>query len=356
MHDTQKKPKHYEGLFKRKDSAYWFFDHTDANGKRVKKSTKETSVTRALLVREAWRKKASEHGVEAVAMKPPTLDQYSMEFLKWVDDSHSIKTATKRFYRGGVEMLRASALAGMRLDTIRNRECEVTTFPGGPYTANQALRTLRRMLSHAKEDRCIFCELPEITMRAVYGRSIAMTIEDAAAIAAKMRDGTPKDVFLVLRSTGMRPQECYTMRWEHVNWDAALFQNPKGKTRTARRGIPLMDIGLGNPLEIVKRRHIATGLPREGWIFPSARAESGHVVSIAKAFEKARDAAGLPKAMCLYCARHGFGTDAGPVLGLKATMELMGHAQAQTAMIYQHPNTEDIRTRLLAARTNTRIQ
>jgi len=60
--------------------------------------------------------------------------------------------------------------------------------------------------------------------------------------------------------------------------------------------------------------------------------------------------------MWLYCARHGFGTDAEPVIGLKATMELMGHTQTQTAMIYQHPNTEDIRTRLLAARTITRIQ
>src|SRR5262252_5251701 len=145
MHDTQKKPKHYEGLFKRKDSPYWFFDHTDANGQRVKKSTKETAVTRALVVRDAWKKKATEHGTESVAKKTPTLEQYSTEFLNWVDNTHSIKPDTKKFYRSGVEMLKSSALAGMRLDTIRNRECEVTTFPGGPYTGNQALRTLRRM-------------------------------------------------------------------------------------------------------------------------------------------------------------------------------------------------------------------
>jgi integrase len=117
-----------------------------------------------------------------------------------------------------------------------------------------------------------------------------------------------------------------------------------------------MDFGLGNPLEILKRRHIAAGFPREGWVFPSPRAEGGHVVNINKAFTDARDAAGLPKSMCLYTARHGFGTDVGPVLGLKATMELMGHAQAQTAMIYQHPDTKNIRAKMMAARTNNRIQ
>jgi integrase len=124
------------------------------------------------------------------------------------------------------------------------------------------------------------------------------------------------------------------MRWEFILWDTAIFRNPKGKTPTARRAIPLMDLGLGDPVAILKRIHIEQGMPAEGWVFPSARAKGGYVVNVNKAFTKARDAAGLPKAMCLYTARHGFGTDAGPALGLKATMDLMGHTQAKTAMIY----------------------
>lgn len=85
----------------------------------MKKSTKHTSVTRALLVREEWGKKAAEHGVEAVAKKPPTLEEYSTEFLEWVDASHSIEPETKKFYRRGVEMLRASTLAGFDWTTSR---------------------------------------------------------------------------------------------------------------------------------------------------------------------------------------------------------------------------------------------
>ena len=91
-------------------------------------------------------------------------------------------------------------------------------------------------------------------------------------------------------------------------------------------------------------------MPRSGWIFPSSDAKCGHVVSIAKAFRKARIAAGLPESLCLYTARHGVGTELGAVLSLKEVMDILGHSDSRTALGYQHPSTANVQARLNEAR------
>jgi len=62
---------------------------------------------------------------------------------------------------------------------------------------------------------------------------------------------------------------------------------------------------------------------------------------------KARQAAGLPRELVLYCARHEFGSLVLAKTGnLKAVMNAMGHGDARSAMIYQHPEGEIIRNSL----------
>ena len=53
-----------------------------------------------------------------------------------------------------------------------------------------------------------------------------------------------RDVSTVLLDCGLRPEECYRLRWEHVR-DNALHI-PFGKTANARRSIPL-PTAYGNP-------------------------------------------------------------------------------------------------------------
>jgi len=53
---------------------------------------------------------------------------------------------------------------------------------------------------------------------------------------------------------------------------------------------------------------------------------------------------GLDPAVKLYCCRHTFATDVLERTGnLAALMKVLGHADAQTAMKYQHPGLEQIR-------------
>ena len=54
--------------------------------------------------------------------------------------------------------------------------------------------------------------------------------------------------------------------------------------------------------------------------------------SIAVHFREAREKAGLPEKLVLYCRRHDFGTMVASKTGnLKAVMKVMGHRDVKTA-------------------------
>src|SRR5579864_823290 len=68
------------------------------------------------------------------------------------------------------------------------------------------------------------------------------------------------------------------------------------------------------------------------------RSKAGHLTRINQQFARAREKAGLPKDLVMYCARHDFGTYALSRTGnLAAVMKTMGHKDVKTATQYQHP-------------------
>jgi integrase len=269
-----------------------------------------------------------------------TLRQFSEQFIDWVDHSHSLEKKTRAYYRHGWNLLSQTEVANARLDRIKNRDCDLLRFPGGAANANTALRTLRRMLAHAQELDLIE-QVPKIKLRKEWPRSIAMTREQACLIASRMPAGDPRDVLEVLRATGMRPSEAMAMRWEYIRWEERIYANPRGKRSSSRRAVPLLDPAG----EILARRHSVQGSPNVGWVFP-AMSGVGHMVTIHKAFTKARALAGLPKELVLYTARHGTATDLAAVLSTKELMNIMGHTDFATAARYQHPQTDNLQARL----------
>jgi len=269
-----------------------------------------------------------------------TLKQFSDEFIDWVDHSHSLEKKTRAYYRHGWNLLSTTDLANRKLDGIKNRDSDTLTFPGGPANANTALRTLRRMLAYA-EDLEIIKHVPEIKLRKEWPRSVAMTRNQADLIIMRMPDGDARDALSILRATGMRPKEVFGMRWEFIDHEAKIYHNPNGKTRNSRRAVPLLDPSSS----ILARRHFTRGSPHAGWVFPGV-SSCGHIVTIQKAFTKARTLAGLPRELVLYTARHGCATDLAAVLSTKELMNIGGWSDAATAMRYQHPETTNLQSRL----------
>jgi integrase len=333
-------------VYKRKGSPFYHYDFT-FRGTRIRGCTKQTKKQLAGIVEGELMTKAREQGVEALLRSSPILQDFSVEFLAWVNEAHSIGDKTKDFYRNGWRLLKDTKLATMDMGAIENHDCETISIVGGNYNANQALSTLRRMFGKAIEMKRLFRK-PKIKLRKVWGRSVAMTMAQAEVIASHMKPGDPRDALLILRGNGMRPKECFSMRWENLRLQDGYYQNPAGKTRTARRAVPL----LGRSMEMLKRRHFEQGFPAQGWVFPSD-SECGHMVGINKAYTAARKLA-YPDlgALVLYTARHGVGTDLAAVVDLKTVMEALGHSDAKTALGYQHPNVSGLQSKLDAATQN----
>ena len=344
-------------IFRNARSPFWWYSIT-IDGKRVRKSTgvvaRKSNRQLAQQIESAAVGQARTFGVQSITQRPSVLREFAETvFLPWVKNTHSLEPKTKTYYQTGWRLLKDTPLADKRMNEITKAGIETTNFPHSNYTANTALCTLRRMYGMAEENDLISFKIPTIEKRKVWGRSLAMSVSDAVKIASHM-DGDPRDALIVIRATGLRPKEGYGMRWENIHWDERYYLNPHGKTSTSKRPAPLMVWEGLDPMAVLKRRHMEQGSPAEGWVFPS-RAKCGHMVSITKAFGIARKAAGLPSALCLYTARHGAGTDLGAVVSLKQVMDILGHADARTAMKYQHPDVAKLQGQLDEARTNGRI-
>lgn len=90
----------------------------------------------------------------------------------------------------------------------------------------------------------------------------------------------------------MRPGEVYRLRWEHVllNRDAGLIQIVEGKSRAARRLLPMT----AEVYRSLQSRWEAAGNPTQGWVFPAASA-SGH---LEQGSAKIQHAKALKKLVC----------------------------------------------------------
>ena len=158
-----------------------------------------------------------------------------------------------------------------------------------------------------------------------------------------------EDVLVIMRDMGLRPEEAFRMRWEHVHWEKRLYFNPFGKSQKARRWIPTSQ----RVIDALRERLHQQSNPE--WVFPSKKAASGHLTTVAKQFREARRLAGLPDSLKLYGARHAFATYAVEATGnVFAVADAMGHQDLKTTRIYQHPEFGAIRD-AIDQRNNRRV-
>jgi integrase len=288
--------------------------------------------------------------------KIPTLSDFSSRFFQWLDalpPDRPPKEPTKKYYRTGWKLLQKTSMAGRRLDHITHDHIASLTIGRSPANTNNALRTLRRMLKKAHEWEMIR-SVPIVKLVEEHGREELIEPwmeEELLAVTEIVRTPTSKhapksinyswqpfrDVLVIMLDTGMRPGEIFRMRWEHVKWNQEVIFIPRSKSRKSKRYVGITE---RVKAALLSRKTAAN----EGWVFPSARAASGHIETVQKQFDLAKRMAGLPKSIVLYCARHRFSTDAMEGTGnLMAVMDAMGHSKIDVTRIYQHPGTKQIR-------------
>ena len=112
---------------------------------------------------------------------------------------------------------------------------------------------------------------------------------------------------------------------------------PEGKTAKARRFVAMSE-----RVKTLLQRWC--GDRREGWVFASPRSKSGHLTTIAKGFQAARERAGLDKKLVPYSARHTYGTYTMERSGNAfAVAKSMGHVDLKSMEPYQHQELEPLR-------------
>jgi len=352
-------------LIKRGNTWHFAFMY---DGRRYRGSCKTPNERIAERVEAMVRARIMEGGQLPGQVKVPTLADFSERFFAWLDaipEDRTPKPPTRGYYRTGWNLLEKTKLAGMRLDRITTDIALATRVGSSPANTNNAFRTLSRMLSKAKEWGLITTRpVIKLVEESEREQVIEPWMEQKLLIVTAGERLTPagrvsetgwepfRTVLLTMLDAGMRPAEVFRMRWENVHWDRGVIFVPRGKSKKSKRYVPLTDR--------VKAALLARkGDRSEGWVFPSETSKSGHITDrqVAKQWCEAKQLAGLPDSVVLYCARHRFATDVNEATGnLMALMDVLGHQKPDTTRRYVHPEVLRIRDAINKRNETLRLQ
>lgn len=383
-------------VYKQPKSRFWSYRFT-WQGREIRKSTKVTNKRDAEDIERAVRTALAKGEVGIIERKPaPTLKAFvEGEFKNFIESQFANKPKTLEYYGNGIKNLaKHEPLARLPLDGItaekiagfiasrREAGLQVTSI-------NRQLEVLRRALKLAVEWGKIDKVPPKVAMLpGERHRERVLSVEEektylAAAVAVgetiqrdyaaaligtrAQRGETPlkptdpfllRDVTTLLIDCGMRPEECFRLRWEEVRDGAVhvLF----GKTENARRTIPLTP----RAAAILDMRRAER---KSQWVFP-APTRSGHIEksSLKKQHAKACEgehaaanakatAEGKPRRYAvrpfqLYTLRHTCLTRWAAYMDPYTLGYLAGHSDFATTKRYVHPQVETVRAAMERAR------
>lgn len=362
-------------VFKRKGSPYYQYEFEVA-GHRYRGTTGERSLGRAKTYESTERAKvlSGQTANNPRSRKAPTLADVAKEFIAESEKAEAagmLAHNTLRHYRNSWNLLKKTSIAHVRVDQITRSRAAALDFGVAAWTTRGVQSVLSRMLNWSAEKGYIVAA-PRIKKARAYGREIRIDAQTETLLMRHLeRDAA--DVFQIMMNCGMRPEEVLRMQWEHVSWDRREYFVTHGKTKTSRRHVPMSD----RMIDVLRSRE---GMDLK-WIFPAkntlddaTKAEAlemfscgasilavskrlgiswpaakslkntgenkparGHRVTVAKQWEKAREAAGLDSKIVLYCARHEFATSYLEAGGDLATLKvILGHTSITTTERYVH--------------------
>ena len=133
--------------------------------------------------------------------------------------------------------------------------------------------------------------------------------------------------------TGMRPEEVYRIRAEDVHLEEGRLLNPYGKTKAAKRKIPLSKTATK---VLQKRLTMLKGL----CLFPHRKDPNRPIVKVNSGHEGAVRRSGV-RPFRLYDLRHTWATRAAMSgIDLVTLAAMLGHSRIQMVLRYAHATEE----------------
>lgn len=334
-------------IYKR-GAVYWY--KFMWQGKLVRESTKQGNDKVARQMEAAHRTSLAKGEVGIRERKPmPTLREFcAKRFEPWAKSTfeRACPTTWKWYLAGMRAILEYKPFASLPLNEINGER--IAEFVAHRQSLglqisyiNGSVRSLRRILRLAVEWGVLEAA-PRIEMLpGEHRRERVITREEEQCYLASA-PALVAQIATVLVDTGLRPDECFRLRWEDLTWangrNGTLLVT-HGKTVSARRVLP-MTPGVRSLLE---GRWVAGGKPSVGWIWP-APTRSGHVEgsSIKKQHIKALRLSRL-RPFVLYSLRHTFLTRLG-ASGCDAwtLARIAGHSSIAISSRYVHPSEDAV--------------
>jgi integrase len=337
------------GVYQR-GSIWWYV--FELGGRKIQESSGFRNKTAALRAEAKRKTDLLERRAGFTKSKQiPRFDEYATQFLEWSKQQHRPKTyelhqlnceTLKRFFRGRyLDEITTEMVEDFKLARKQERIRWAKNRSVGGATVNRALTTLKLLYHQAQ--RAGYTVRNPVAGVAMFREPLdSMRVISFEEQAAYLKEASQplQDIAKIILDTGMRPEEVFRMRSENLDFKQKTIVNPYGKTKAARRTIPMTEDAL-SLLRSRAKRAAKLGTP---YAFPSPRDLQKSIGSVKKAHGSAVKRAKIQGHFRLYDLRHCFATRA--VLSgadLPTLSSLLGHASILMTMRYVHPAAEQKR-------------
>jgi integrase len=351
-------------------SPYWFAVYRDATGRRLKKSTKLTSKSKALEMAHALQKAAKEarqqrltearardllseilQGVGVEGLRTFTLAEWLDHFVKQKQKSRADKTALRHeqvmnecvAFLGSRARLNIASITSKDIadwrDSRESRGLSPATLNGDITVLSAAFNAALRQ-GHISVNPCLAIE-PVKDKAGV--RKGTFTLGQITALG-KTASGDWRGLILTAFYTGQRLGDCANLRWDQIDLASKIIRFQPGKTG----GEIIMPL---NPVLADYLGRLAKSKADETFMFPSLAQRN--ISPLSKYFKKIMQRAGIEQrvirerkaesggrcvnALTFHSLRHTFNSIlANAGIPEETRMALTGHTTREMNQRYTH--------------------
>lgn len=363
-------------VHRRKKSRYWYASFTDADGRRVQVSTKQTEKSKALRVALAW-KEASDKArqgylneaqcqkilnsilgsVTDEVFRTATTRSHLEEWLEGArsDKSHRTYLKYRQVIRTFLEIIGAKSdkpITGITATDIERFKRHREKQKRAPKTILSDLKALNAPFNKAKRQGIISSNPVEAVDRPkqIPFKRDTFTVAQVTLLLEKAPTEDWETVIMLGLYTGARLRDCANMRWDNVNLADKKLSFTASKTRQSME-IPLNKI-LADYLESLK----GFDQPEE-YLCPSlAGKDSGGATGLSQSFKqimvsagidpntKVRDGVRPTSTLSFHSLRHTANSlMANANIPEEVRRRLIGHSDSKTHQIYTHLEQQTLR-------------
>jgi integrase len=340
---------------------YWY--HFVFDGRHFQKSAKTTNKRKAEQIEAAYKTQLAMGKVGI--HEPKRAPKFSEAVKEFLEVTHAQQNARQRL--SSYRRYETSSKALLRfyadtpLDSINSEDVEkfklwrskqtkrpparklkkkpnaTTSKLLKPATVNRELACLKALFNYfIKNEVVIKNPVKGVKFFAEDNEQMRVVSSDEQVLYFMAASQPLRDIAMLMLETGMRPEEVCRMRREDVHLEQSYYFNPYGKTKAAKRKVPLSV----KAVEIVERRLSET---QGEYLFPGGRGSddmSKPIVKVNNPHNRALKRSGV-RYFRLYDLRHTWATRAAMAgVDLVTLAAMLGHSRIQMVLRYAHPTEE----------------